>query len=340
MDSVKHKTNALKSPRKSSEQTLHTAEHAKPKVGIYGPEYRRLLAMEAPTASKRYCEQYYSLHIPTGALCLTDHSYAGGYGGGYIDDVDELIEFDISYESFIAYCRKASPVLERLFHGITKQSISAYIYKIERLAKPKRLLSYVEEVEGLVNRKEFSIIKPICIYDSACVYLCRIGKRSMLVLETVSYGASPMVVQEYSILKEVDLNNSRTEDLVKFSDDFVRQHHIANQIDSDQSTCQSQLAVESAALQRYHELFSYQTISGNAWVSVVIDTATGIPYTAAFQEICVGGGRGTQLDTLGDAIDYSRIYELALRKQAQDPCLWFDPEQYKTLNETNWREFI
>ena len=162
----------------------------------------------------------------------------------------------------------------------------------------------------------------------------------MLVLETVSYGASPMVVQEYSILKEVDLNNSRTEDLVKFSDDFVRRHHIANQIDSDQSTCQSQLAVEAAALQRYHELLSYQTISGNAWASVVIDTATGIPYTAAFQEICVGGGRGTQLDTLGDAIDYSRIYELALRKQAQDPCLWFDPEQYKTLNETNWREFI
>lgn len=202
----------------------------KPKVGIYGPEYRRLIAIESLSASKCYCEQYYTVHLPTGSLCLTDHSYAGGYGGGYIDNVDELIQFDISYEKFMDYCRKSSPVLEHLFKGMAKQNLTEYIHKIESLPTTTKRL-YTWTVEGIVTRKEFVIIKPIRIFDSACVYLCRIKNRNVLILETVSYGGSPMVVRDYSILKEVDLHNSSLDDMITFSDNLVREHNIANQID-------------------------------------------------------------------------------------------------------------
>lgn len=227
MDFFKRKTKASGSHCKTTNRQTSTANRSelvneKPKVGIYGPEYRRLIAIESPSAPKCYCEQYYSVHLPTGSLCLTDHSYAGGYGGGYTDYVDELIQFDISYEKFIEYCRKASPVLELFFKGMTKQNVSEYIHKIESLPQKRSAWSVGE----IILRRDFVIIKPIRIYSSACVYLCRIDNRSVLVLETISYKVSPMVVQAYSILKEVDPNNSSIEEMIMFSDTFVREHHI------------------------------------------------------------------------------------------------------------------
>lgn len=220
-------------PKKTDSQKS-AANHAepvnkKPKVGIYGPEYRRLLAIELLSAPNCYCEQYYSLHIPTGSLCLTDHSYAGGYGGGYIDNVDELIQFDIPYEKFAEYCRKSSPVLELFFQGMTKQNVSEYIHKIENLPT-KHLAWSVGEI--ILRRRDFVIIKPIRIYEYACVYLCRNENRSVLVLETISYRGSPMVGQAYSILKEIDPDNSSLEDMITFSDNIVREYHIANPINT------------------------------------------------------------------------------------------------------------
>ena len=35
-------------------------------------------------------------------------------------------------------------------------------------------------------------------------------------------------------------------------------------------------------MNQYFELFSYQTLGRSHWASVVIDTETGIPYTAVF----------------------------------------------------------
>ena len=93
-------------------------------------------------------------------------------------------------------------------------------------------------------------------------------------------------------------------------------------------------------MSKYRELFSYQIISGMSWASVVIDTESGIPYTAAFQQMCTGGVHYSKLAQLGDEITYEQIYELALRKQDLDPCVWFDPEKFKTINDSNWKEFI
>ena len=235
MGLYKHKIKASNSQCKSTNRQTSATNHSelvneKPRVGIYGPEYRRLMAIESLSASTHYCEQYYTVHLPTCSLCLTDHSYVGGYGGGYIDDLDELIQFDISYEKFIDCCRKSSPVLELLFKGMTKQNLTEYIHKVENLPTTAKRI-YPWTVEGIVRRKEFVIIKPIRIFDSACVYLCRIKNRSVLILETVSYGGSPMVVRDYSILNDVDPQNSSLDDMITFSDNLVREYHIANQID-------------------------------------------------------------------------------------------------------------
>ena len=92
-------------------------------------------------------------------------------------------------------------------------------------------------------------------------------------------------------------------------------------------------------MSKYHELFSYQFLGGMAWASVVIDVETGIPYTAAFQQMSMGGAYYDQMQ-LGTEITYEQIYTLAIRKQENDFCSWFDPEKYKGINASNWKEFI
>lgn len=93
-------------------------------------------------------------------------------------------------------------------------------------------------------------------------------------------------------------------------------------------------------MSNYHELFSYQTLGGTAWASVVIDIETGIPYTAVFQQMCMGGAHYSQMHAIDDGITYEQIYTFALQKQENDFCAWFDPEKYKNINASNWKDFI
>ena len=91
---------------------------------------------------------------------------------------------------------------------------------------------------------------------------------------------------------------------------------------------------------KYIELFSYQTLSGTHWASVVIDTETGKPHTAVYGEMCIGGGRVSDVVSVGGEITFAEIYEYALRKQKDDFCTWFEPEKYKDITELNWREYL
>ncbi len=93
-------------------------------------------------------------------------------------------------------------------------------------------------------------------------------------------------------------------------------------------------------MSKYRELFSYQTLGGMAWASIVIDTETGIPYTAVFQQMNMGGAYYDLMHKLGEEITYKQIYNFALKKQENDFCYWFDPEKYKTINASNWKDFI
>ena len=93
-------------------------------------------------------------------------------------------------------------------------------------------------------------------------------------------------------------------------------------------------------MSKYHELFSYQTLGGMGWASVVIDEETGIPYTAVFQQMNIGGAYYVQMQQLGGEITYERIYAFAVKKRENDLCSWFDPEKYKGINASNWKEFI
>ena len=90
---------------------------------------------------------------------------------------------------------------------------------------------------------------------------------------------------------------------------------------------------------RYHELFSYETLGGVARSSVVV-IETGIPYTAVFQQMNMGGAYYDQVHKLGGEITYEQIYTFALKKQENDFCSWFDLEKYKTINASNWKDFI
>ena len=93
-------------------------------------------------------------------------------------------------------------------------------------------------------------------------------------------------------------------------------------------------------MNKYHELFSYQNLGGTAWAGVVIDVETGTPYTAVFQQMNMGGAYYDQMQKVGSEITYERIYTFAIKKQENDFCSWFDPEKYKEINASNWREFI
>ena len=72
----------------------------------------------------------------------------------------------------------------------------------------------------------------------------------------------------------------------------------------------------------------------------LLDEETGIPYTAVFQQTNIGGAYYDQMQQLGGEITYERIYAFALNKQENDFCSWFDPEKYKVINASNWKEFI
>ncbi len=93
-------------------------------------------------------------------------------------------------------------------------------------------------------------------------------------------------------------------------------------------------------MNKYKELFSYQILGGMNWASVVIDTESGIPYTAVFGQDHIGGACFDRMYQLGYEITFEQIYTFALKKQENDYCSWFDPEKYKNINPANWREFI
>ena len=93
-------------------------------------------------------------------------------------------------------------------------------------------------------------------------------------------------------------------------------------------------------MSKYRELFSYQTLGGESWASVVIDTETGLPYTACFHTRWTGGACSVEMQDLVYPIPYERIYELALRNQENEPTVWFDPEKYKGINASNWKDFL
>ena len=93
-------------------------------------------------------------------------------------------------------------------------------------------------------------------------------------------------------------------------------------------------------MNKYRELFSYQTLGGMAWASVVIDVETGRPYTAVFHQMNMGGAYCDQMQKLGGEITYEQIYTFALQKQENDFCAWFDSEKYKSIDASNWKDFI
>ena len=78
-------------------------------------------------------------------------------------------------------------------------------------------------------------------------------------------------------------------------------------------------------MNKYHELFSCQNLGGMAWASVVIDVETGIPYTAVFQLMNIGGAYYDQMQQLGGEITYEQIYTFAIKKKENGFCSCFDP---------------
>ncbi|MBP3321430.1 MAG: hypothetical protein J6M12_03665 [Clostridia bacterium] len=196
-------------------------EHSK--VGI--TQFRRLLAIEQlPLAERQsndqnlYHEGYFSIHLSSGSLCVTDHSFAGGYGGGYADYVDELIRYDIPFEEFTSYCHNTSPLLASFFKGIGKHNLEGYLQKIESL--PEKRLAW--QVGSIADRGEFKIVRPICMHDFACIYLCKKDDRQMLAVETIACKESPMVVQAYSVVDELDLQAATQEELTAFADQLIK----------------------------------------------------------------------------------------------------------------------
>ena len=93
-------------------------------------------------------------------------------------------------------------------------------------------------------------------------------------------------------------------------------------------------------MDKYCELFSYQALGGMARASVVIDTETGTPYTAVFRQMNMGGAYYDQMHKLGGEITYEQIYTFALKKQKNDFCAWFDPEKYKGIDASSWKNYI
>lgn len=198
----------------AEQKNAPTKENELPKVGNSGPDYIRLLAIERSKRTDEYFEQYYTVDLRNNSLCLTDHSYAGGYGGGYTDYVDELVRPHISAEEFKDYCRRSSRALIEFFSGLDQQNLEEYIDKIKAL--PSKNLAW-QVGEPILHRWDFAIIKPIRAYDSACVYLARYEGRDALILETLAYTGCPMLRQDYSLLKHVDAEHDSVEDMTAYA---------------------------------------------------------------------------------------------------------------------------
>lgn len=90
---------------------------------------------------------------------------------------------------------------------------------------------------------------------------------------------------------------------------------------------------------RLFELFCYHELDSMHWASVAIDETTGQPYTAVYEEVCVGGGRGSKI-VEKSPIAYERVYELALRAGQEIGRLWFDPERFRDFNELTWKNYV
>ena len=67
--------------------------------------------------------------------------------------------------------------------------------------------------------------------------------------------------------------------------------------------------------ENFAELFSYQTLGASNWASVAINIKTGRPHTVVYGEICVGGGRGSDIVSVGSEISFDDMYDFALIKQ-------------------------
>lgn len=164
-------------------------------------DIRRILHI-LPEKQEGYDEKYYSIDMSNGTLCITDHSFAGGYGSGYYDFVDKLIRYHVPYDEFIRYCQNTSPILANIFNGIKKDNCFDYIKKIEECQR--KLSRYFDVTTEQLRRTEFTIIETIRVYTDSCVYLCKKENAYMLVLEYI-YNDSSTIYQSYGKLKDVEL---------------------------------------------------------------------------------------------------------------------------------------
>ena len=180
-------------------------------VGNCGPEYFRLLMVE-----KRRREKYFTIHMPTGALCVTDHTFAGGYGGGWLDFQDELIRADVPYEELWKYAKKNSPVLHGLLGGMDRTNYKAYWEKLRGL--PQRN-PYWDVSKELLQFYEFQKLEPLCVKEQACVYLCRYDGGYALVLEFVCCRGS--LDQRYLLLRKADPKQETREQMKVYADEVL-----------------------------------------------------------------------------------------------------------------------
>ena len=65
---------------------------------------------------------------------------------------------------------------------------------------------------------------------------------------------------------------------------------------------------------------------------VIIDKKTGETWSALYEEVCVGGGRGYKL-AAANSISYEQVRNLA-KPYARNP------EKFESFSEENWREFV
>ena len=204
---------------------------AKNDIKLVGHDKIKRILSILPNDETGYFEKYYSIDISTGALCITDHSFAGGYGGGYYDFVDELERYDIPYDELTAYCETTSPLLQNVFKGIQRNNFSEYLEKFNSLPKSNRFLPVALE---LLNRRDFIIEKTIQTHNDFCIHLCRRNDAYILVLECLTYKAN--VTQWYMLLKEVDIENENSEALIAYTDNIITNLQVL-ETNLSQTTC-------------------------------------------------------------------------------------------------------
>ena len=204
--------------RKNSADNTPFKENDLPKIGNSGPDYIRLLAIEREKQTNEIFEQYYTVDLRNHLLCLSDHSYAGGYGGGYLDYVDELVRSDVPVEEFREYCLKSSRALAGFFKGLNQRNLDEYLVKIKAL--PSKRFAW-QVGEPILHRWDFEIVKPVHTYDTACLYLGRCGGKDSLILETLAYAGCPMLRQDFSLLKQVDVTCENIADMIAYANSAI-----------------------------------------------------------------------------------------------------------------------